>query len=379
MAVSISPVGRGTIAGDGTGDTPRVAFGKTNDNDTALKAAADLVLDVPQNSILGRATASTGDVEQLSSAQVKTILGYGELSQAETVVGFWDFQGDLKSDFISESTVAAGVTIEGVLLKDNTITSRGVDDNTTVAGGGISISNEEITIGSAGIGVNQIISSAATGGNSTFQLGMSDNNALRFHFGTHGTLANDITFYSNGLNELNYDFSADLWDFRANAITTTGTISGSNLSGSNTGDQTNLTGISDTKANFNSSCSDGTFLFVGDITEYDFWDKVITIESPAQNDDITWFFTNRAITCTELRLVNKEGTAGSCVITIRHGADRNAAGTIVYTGTITSNTTGHDITTFSDATIPADSFVWVEIGTTTDTLEVHGSLIGTID
>ncbi len=114
-------------------------------------------------------------------------------------------------------------------------------------------------------------------------------------------------------------------------------------------------------------------------TVYNYWDKSITVEAPVSGDDITWFFTNRAITCAELRLVNKESGAGSCVVTIRHGTDRNAAGTIVYTGTITDNTTGHDITTFADATIPADSFVWMEIGTTSATDEIHGTLIGTID
>lgn len=36
------------------------------------------------------------------------------------------------------------------------------------------------------------------------------------------------------------------------------------LSGTNSGDQTDLTGISDTKANFNAALSDGSFVFVGD-------------------------------------------------------------------------------------------------------------------
>lgn len=39
------------------------------------------------------------------------------------------------------------------------------------------------------------------------------------------------------------------------------------LTGTNSGDQTSMTGISDTKTNFNTACSDGDFLFVGDITQ----------------------------------------------------------------------------------------------------------------
>jgi hypothetical protein len=109
------------------------------------------------------------------------------------------------------------------------------------------------------------------------------------------------------------------------------------------------------------------------------FDKHITIEAPTSGDDITWFFTNRAITVTEIRLVGV-GTSVSSVITIRHSTDRSAVGTIVDANTVTSTTTGHDVTVISDATIPANSFVWIEVGTTTGTVtNVHVSMIGTID
>jgi hypothetical protein len=39
-------------------------------------------------------------------------------------------------------------------------------------------------------------------------------------------------------------------------------------SGTNTGDQTSIVGISGTKANFDTACSDGNFLYVGDVTQY---------------------------------------------------------------------------------------------------------------
>jgi hypothetical protein len=108
-------------------------------------------------------------------------------------------------------------------------------------------------------------------------------------------------------------------------------------------------------------------------------EKSITIEAPTSGDDVSWFFTNRAITATELRLVSV-GTSVSSAVVLKHATDRSAAGTTIYSGTITSTTTGHDITSFSDATIPADSFVWWEVGTTTGTItNIHGTLIGTID
>ncbi len=41
-----------------------------------------------------------------------------------------------------------------------------------------------------------------------------------------------------------------------------------NTSGSNSGDQTSIVGITGTKAQFDTACTDGSFLFVGDITQY---------------------------------------------------------------------------------------------------------------
>lgn len=40
---------------------------------------------------------------------------------------------------------------------------------------------------------------------------------------------------------------------------------GSTVAGANTGDQTGIVGITDTKAHFNAACSDGDFLYVGDV------------------------------------------------------------------------------------------------------------------
>lgn len=50
------------------------------------------------------------------------------------------------------------------------------------------------------------------------------------------------------------------------SVAAVGTVTGSNLSGINTGDQTSIVGISGTKAQFDTACSDGNFLYVGDST-----------------------------------------------------------------------------------------------------------------
>ena len=51
-------------------------------------------------------------------------------------------------------------------------------------------------------------------------------------------------------------------------VTSTDITKLSNLSGTNTGDQTSIVGITGTKSQFNTACSDGTFLYSGDVTQY---------------------------------------------------------------------------------------------------------------
>lgn len=90
--------------------------------------------------------------------------------------------------------------------------------------------------------------------------------------------------------------------------------------------------------------------------------KSITIESPSASEDISMFFTNKAITITEMRAVLTGSSTPSVTWTVRHASDRSAAGAEVVTSgtTTTSTTSGDDVTTFNDADIPADSHVWVE-------------------
>ena len=89
--------------------------------------------------------------------------------------------------------------------------------------------------------------------------------------------------------------------------------------------------------------------------------KGITIESPTSSEDITWFFTDRAITVAQVRAVLANGAATPTVTyQVFHATDRSAAGTGVTTsGAVTNTTTGADAT-LSDTTIPANSWVWIE-------------------
>jgi len=90
--------------------------------------------------------------------------------------------------------------------------------------------------------------------------------------------------------------------------------------------------------------------------------KSITIETPTASEDITWWYTDVAITIKKLNSGIMGDTTPSVTWTIRHNSDRSAAGNQVVTGGTTSTNTTTVVSTisFNDATIPAGSFIWVE-------------------
>jgi len=171
-------------------------------------------------------------------------------------------------------------------------------------------------------------------------------------------------------------------------------------------------GISDTKANFNTACSDGSFIFVGDAptahthalsagatdvtataAEVNLLDlggltagyvlsadtastaswkaqtggsdptlkASVTIVDPVAADDATLFFTPVAITVTA---VNSHITGTTNVVfNINHASTRNGTGLDVFTADITLTTVSGQTNSsgFNDATIPANSWVWLDV------------------
>jgi len=99
--------------------------------------------------------------------------------------------------------------------------------------------------------------------------------------------------------------------------------------------------------------------------------KSITIESPTASEDISIFETGKAITITEIRAVIRGSSTPDVTWTIRHNTDRSAAGNEVVTGgtTTSSTTTGDTVTTFNDADVPANSWLWVETTATSGTVD----------
>jgi len=111
--------------------------------------------------------------------------------------------------------------------------------------------------------------------------------------------------------------------------------------------------------------------------------KSITFQDPVTAEDITFFHTPIAITITEINAVIR-GTTPSVLWFIKHATmttGRDSAGTAVITaGTTTTDEGGVSITSFDDATIPADSFLWIETTTVSGTNdELHLSVVYTED
>jgi hypothetical protein len=91
-------------------------------------------------------------------------------------------------------------------------------------------------------------------------------------------------------------------------------------------------------------------------------EKTIVIDSPTDADDFTYGFTDIPITIVKILPILLGSSTPSWTWTIRHDPDRSAVGNEVITGgTVTTDvTTGTPITSFNDATIPANSHYWIE-------------------
>lgn len=92
--------------------------------------------------------------------------------------------------------------------------------------------------------------------------------------------------------------------------------------------------------------------------------KHITVESPSNSEDITLFFTDEALIITKIVAVLTGSSSPSLTWTLRFHSDRSNAGTEIVTGgtTIDSNgggtSTGQSITSFNNASISANNWVW---------------------
>lgn len=88
-------------------------------------------------------------------------------------------------------------------------------------------------------------------------------------------------------------------------------------------------------------------------------EKTFTLQDPTATDDITIFRTDVDITVQEV-IACSTGTTPSTTYQLKHDTDRSAVGNNLTTSAATTSTTTGDVATLSDATIPANSWVWIE-------------------
>ncbi|KKM39501.1 hypothetical protein LCGC14_1564480, partial [marine sediment metagenome] len=86
------------------------------------------------------------------------------------------------------------------------------------------------------------------------------------------------------------------------------------------------------------------------------------LESPTSSEDLALGFFFSAVTISEVQAVVRGSATPSATIQLHHSTDRSAAGNVVLNPAtaITNTTTGQNLTAFTDATIPQDSWLWLE-------------------
>lgn len=86
--------------------------------------------------------------------------------------------------------------------------------------------------------------------------------------------------------------------------------------------------------------------------------KSVTIVNPTGTEDIMMFYVNAACTIQQITASVKGPSSQSITFDIRYGASPTGTGTSVVTGG-TSVSTTQIVTSFTNATIPANSYVRV--------------------
>ncbi|PKP26189.1 MAG: hypothetical protein CVU03_04980 [Bacteroidetes bacterium HGW-Bacteroidetes-2] len=89
--------------------------------------------------------------------------------------------------------------------------------------------------------------------------------------------------------------------------------------------------------------------------------KSVTIVEMPEQIDMTLFFTEKAITIQKVAGVLMGSASPSLDFNIHYAATRDATGTKLTTAdmTLNSTTSGNIITSFNNASIPANSWVWL--------------------
>jgi hypothetical protein len=176
---------------------------------TAYQAEVSAFTDAQFTKLAAIETAATAD--QSAAEVVFTATGNIVATDVQAAIAEVD----------TEKAALAGATFTGAVTVP-AFTSTGIDDNAT--GERLQIADTGMTIGSGF--ANYGIVNAADDQDTTISGGSGETSGANMVLfgGTHTTSANDIRLRGGGSTQLEYDDSASLWDFQANAVTTTGAL-----------------------------------------------------------------------------------------------------------------------------------------------------------
>lgn len=104
-------------------------------------------------------------------------------------------------------------------------------------------------------------------------------------------------------------------------------------------------------------------------TSYPVTSTGISIADPTSAEDVTLLYTSASVTIQAVEGVVRGSATPTVTVTLRYDADRNAAGTaIVSAQSVSSTTTGNNLTLTANTTVPAGNFVWLETTATSGTV-----------
>lgn len=104
--------------------------------------------------------------------------------------------------------------------------------------------------------------------------------------------------------------------------------------------------------------------------------KSISMDNPTSSEDVAMLFTAEEITLSRIDAILRGSGSPSVTFSIKFGPDRTT-GTEVKVGGIivTSTTVGLSTTVLDNATVPANSWVWITTSAKSGTVtELHVSL-----
>lgn len=99
--------------------------------------------------------------------------------------------------------------------------------------------------------------------------------------------------------------------------------------------------------------------------------KSVQIQSPTGSENLTLFFTNKAIKLIEIHDV-VQGTTPSLTWNIAWGVSRDTQDSKAWVGMldrVTNSTTGSSTSTFDNSSIPANSWVWLTSSSVSGTVD----------